>query len=152
MRVVIQRAANASIDIDGQLSGKMGRGLVVLFGVEKGDVLEDLDWIVNKCMEIRVFEDSEGKMNRSLLDIEGELLIVSQFTLYGNMKKGNRPSFNRSAPPDVAIPIYESFVRKCRERLGKIKVITGKFGAHMDVSLTNDGPVTILIDTNQKDF
>ncbi len=150
MRAVIQRVSQASITIDGLAGGSMQQGMVILLGVEREDEASDINWLLNKCLELRIFEDDEGKMNQSLLSIGGEVLIVSQFTLFGNVKKGNRPSFNRSAHPDQAVPLYESFVQQTKAAIGADKVITGKFGAHMDVSLTNDGPVTILLDSKNK--
>ena len=152
MRVVVQRVSQAGIVIDGVEGGSIERGIVVLFGVEADDTDEHIPWLANKCMDLRIFEDDEGKMNRSLREIGGGMLIVSQFTLFGNVKKGNRPSFNRSALPETAISIYESFVSFCRRELGENKVITGAFGADMQVSLCNNGPVTIFIDSNQRKF
>lgn len=152
MRVVVQRVSEASILIDGVQGGSIQEGMVVLLGVEENDTSEALPWLVNKCLDLRIFEDAEGKMNQSLRDIEGSMLIVSQFTLFGNVKKGNRPSFNRSASPDIAIPIYESFVEQCKLSIGSEYVRTGSFGADMKVMLCNDGPVTIIIDSNQRKF
>lgn len=150
--MVVQRVSKAGILIDGVDGGAIGKGIVVLFGVEANDTNERLSWLANKCLDLRIFEDEEGKMNQSLRDIDGSMLIVSQFTLFGNVKKGNRPSFNRSALPETAIPIYEAFVDQCRTMLGEDRVITGSFGAGMEVSLCNDGPVTIIIDSNQRNF
>ena len=124
--------------------------MVILLGVEREDDAGDIDWLLKKCLELRIFEDADGKMNHSLLSLGGELLIVSQFTLFGNVKKGNRPSFNRSAHPNFAIPLYDAFVRMAREAIGPERVTTGKFAAHMEVSLTNEGPVTILLDSKNK--
>ena len=152
MRVVVQRVSHAGIMIDGVEGGAIHQGIVVLFGVEVDDTDEHVPWLANKCMDLRIFEDDEGKMNRSLREIGGGMLIVSQFTLFGNVKKGNRPSFNRSALPETAISIYEAFVDFCKTELGKDRVITGSFGADMKVSLCNDGPVTIFIDSNQRKF
>ncbi len=151
MRAVVQRVSEASIAIDGKPSGTMQRGIVLLLGVGQSDSEKDIDWLLSKILNLRIFEDSDGKMNQSLIDISGDLMIVSQFTLFGNMKKGNRPSFNHSAPPDIAIPLYDTFVAKAREAAPAI-VLTGSFGAHMDVRLTNDGPVTLILDTENKDF
>ena len=150
MRVVVQRVSHAGIVIDGVEGGTIAQGIVVLFGVETDDTDEHISWLANKCMDLRIFEDDEGKMNRSLRETGGGMLIVSQFTLFGNVKKGNRPSFNRSALPETAIPIYEAFVNFCQTVLGEDRVITGSFGADMKVSLCNDGPVTIFIDSNQR--
>jgi D-tyrosyl-tRNA(Tyr) deacylase len=152
MRVVIQRVSKAHILINQDREHSISEGMVVLLAVKNGDSETDLDWLVNKCLGLRIFEDDEGKMNQSLLDITGQMLIVSQFTLYGSVKKGFRPSFNRSASPEIAIPIYESFVKKCRTLIGEENVKTGEFGADMKVSLTNDGPVTIIIDTDNKEL
>ena len=152
MRVVIQRVSQASIVIDGDQGGSMDDGLVILFGVEKEDSTDHLEWLANKCLELRVFEDEDGKMNQSVKHIHGKVMIVSQFTLFGNMKKGNRPSFNRSALPETAIPLYEDFIRIFKKELGEDRVVTGSFGADMKISLTNDGPVTIIIDSNDRKF
>jgi D-aminoacyl-tRNA deacylase len=152
MRAVIQRVASASIIIDGEAGGCFEKGMVILLGVERDDQAADLDWLVKKCVELRIFEDSEGKMNQSLIDTGGSALIVSQFTLFGNVKKGNRPSFNRSAVPEHAIPMYENFVRSVAAVIGSERVLTGRFAADMQVTLTNDGPVTIVLDSRQKDF
>jgi len=150
MRAVIQRVTRASITIDGTEGGSIQQGIVLLLGVDREDEEVDLEWILKKTLELRIFEDDEGKMNHSLLSIGGEMLIVSQFTLFGNVKKGNRPSFNHSAPPDLAIPLYEQFVRQTKSAIGEDKVVTGKFAAYMEVSLVNDGPVTILLDSKNK--
>lgn len=146
MRVVIQRVLNASVEVEGAICGKIGQGLLILLGVEQNDTEKEITWLVNKILGLRIFSDAEGKMNHSISDIGGELLVVSQFTLFASTKKGNRPGFTRSAAPTLAIPLYEKFVEKLSESSSK-KVETGIFGADMKVSLTNDGPVTILIDT-----
>jgi D-tyrosyl-tRNA(Tyr) deacylase len=151
MRVVIQRVKKASVSIDGNNRGAIKRGFLVLLGIEGEDSREDADWLVNKIVNQRVFSDSEGKMNLSLKSIEGELLIVSQFTLFAMTKKGNRPSFIRAARPEQAIPLYESFVKACQWELGGSKIQTGVFGADMEVELINDGPVTITMDTKVKE-
>ena len=156
MRAVIQRVKSASVDIaeDGKIlrrSGEIGVGLLVLLGVENGDTQDDAKWLANKIAQLRIFEDGEGKMNLSLKDCGGEVLLVSQFTLYGNVRKGSRPSFNRSAPPTVSVPLYEKFGELLESEIGK-KVPRGVFGAMMDVSLVNDGPVTIIIDSKNKDI
>lgn len=146
MRVVIQRVLNASVEVEGTICGKIGQGLLILLGVEQNDTEKEITWLVNKILGLRIFSDAEGKMNHSICDIGGELLVVSQFTLFASTKKGNRPGFTRSAAPTLAIPLYEKFVEKLSESSSK-KVETGIFGADMKVSLTNDGPVTIIIDT-----
>lgn len=156
MRAVIQRVKSASVDIaeDGKIlrrSGEIGVGLLVLLSVENGDTQDDAKWLANKIAQLRIFEDGEGKMNLSLKDCGGEVLLVSQFTLYGNVRKGSRPSFNRSAPPAVSVPLYEKFGELLESEIGK-KVPRGVFGAMMDVSLVNDGPVTIIIDSKNKDI
>jgi D-tyrosyl-tRNA(Tyr) deacylase len=144
MRVVIQRVKRASVTIDERIVGAIGPGLLVLLGVHRDDTAADVDFLVNKTVGLRIFPDADDKMNRSLFDIGGALLVVSQFTLYGDARKGKRPSFTDAAPP-IAIPLYESFCAKARA-LG-VTVATGEFGAMMDVELVNDGPVTILIDS-----
>ena len=147
MRAVVQRVLNASVKVDGKVVGEINRGLLVFLGVGKDDNEEDLEYLVNKVVGLRIFEDENEKMNLSLLDINGELLIVSQFTLYGDVRKGKRPSFTESAPPDIAEKMYLEFADKCA-KLG-IKTEKGIFGANMKVSLINDGPVTILLDSKK---
>lgn len=149
MKVVIQRVSEAFVKIDGMIHGQIGQGLLLLVGIESADTDEDCDWLVNKIIQLRIFSDSEGLMNLSVQDIQGEILVISQFTLHAKTKKGNRPSFIDAAPPATAIPIYEKFIAKMESILQK-KVATGKFGADMKVCLINDGPVTILIDTKNK--
>lgn len=151
MRVVIQRAKRASVTIDGKVKSSIGEGLMILFAVEVGEDGKDMDWLVNKIVNLRIFNDDEGVMNCSVLDVGGDVMVVSQFTLFAKTKKGNRPSYIDSAKPDVAIPIYEQFVEKMSVAIGK-EVSTGEFGADMKVELVNDGPVTIIIDTNRKDL
>ena len=146
MRAVIQRVKNASVTVDGAVVGAIEKGILVLLGVEAGDTAVDLEWLVARLARVRIFEDENGKMNLSLRDVGGDALVVSQFTLFGSMKKGSRPSFNRAAVPAEAIPLYESFVTALSEALGK-PVPTGKFGAMMDVALVNDGPVTLVLDS-----
>src|SRR5690606_11619411 len=146
MIAVIQRVSSASVTIHEQVNGKIGEGLMVLLGIEDADTEEDIDWLSRKIVNLRIFDDENGVMNRSLLDVEGNLLVVSQFTLHASTKKGNRPSYIKAAKPDVAIPLYEQFVAACEQLLNK-KVATGEFGAYMQVALVNDGPVTIIIDT-----
>lgn len=147
MRAIIQRVSQANVKIKGKLVGEIGEGLLVLLGVGKEDTEEDIEYLIKKILNLRIFGDEKGKMNVSLLDIEGELLIVSQFTLYGDVRKGRRPSFTDSASPDKAKKMYEQFIKKCIEQ--NIDVETGEFGAEMDVSLINDGPVTILLDSKK---
>lgn len=149
MIAVIQRVRQASVSIEGQLFSEIGAGLLILLGVGQEDTQEDVDWLSAKIASLRIFSDAEGKMNLSLKDREGEALVVSQFTLFANTKKGNRPSFIEAAKPELAIPMYENFVSKLQAELGK-EIKTGQFAADMQVSLLNDGPVTILIDTKNK--
>lgn len=147
MRAVIQRVSEAKVEIDGKINGEIGKGFLVLIAVHNDDEISDIDYMVNKISKLRVFEDDEGKMNLSLTDIGGELLIVSQFTLYGDSRKGNRPSFIHSAKPPKSVEYYEEFLKKMRET--GLKVETGEFGADMKVSLINDGPVTIQLDSSK---
>lgn len=151
MRVVIQKVLESSVTVDGCITGKIGKGLMVLFAVNANDDVSEMDWLVQKIVNLRIFEDENGVMNRSVLDENGEILVVSQFTLYAKTKKGNRPSYIDSAKGDVATPIYEDFVKRLSDALGK-PVPTGVFGADMKVSLINDGPTTIIIDTLNKDL
>lgn len=150
MRVVIQRVLSASVTIEGKLYASIEQGLLILVGVEEADVYEDIEWLCKKIAELRIFADTEGKMNLSVRDIEGEALVVSQFTLHASTKKGNRPSYLKAAKPDTAIPHYEQFVADLSLALGKI-VKTGVFGADMQIALVNDGPVTIIIDSKNKE-
>ena len=150
MRAVIQRVTSASITIEGREKSAIGLGLLILLGVEDADTQEDLAWLVKKISNLRIFEDDEGVMNRSLLDVEGEALVVSQFTLYASYKKGNRPSWFRAGSHEHSIPLYNSFCAALSEAIGK-RVGTGEFGAEMQVKLVNDGPVTICIDTKNKE-
>ena len=149
MRVVIQKVTQASVSIENQIVGSIDKGLLVLVGIEDGDTNEDIAWLSSKIVNLRVFDDANGVMNLSVKEVEGEVLIVSQFTLHASTKKGNRPSYIKAARPEVAIPIYEAFIKQVETLLGK-RVPTGQFGAMMQVSLCNDGPVTILIDTKNK--
>lgn len=144
MRAIVQRVSSASVSIEGSVCGSIGRGFLVLLGVHVGDEISDADYIIKKVSGLRVFEDENGKMNLSLSEVGGELLVVSQFTLYGDARHGNRPAFIEAALPDKAIPLYEYVVGKLGERFN---VQTGRFGADMQVSLTNDGPVTIMLDS-----
>ena len=150
MRVVIQKVTQASVSIENQIVGSIDKGLLVLVGIEDGDTNEDITWLSSKIVNLRVFDDDNGVMNLSVKEVEGEVLIVSQFTLHASTKKGNRPSYIKAARPEVAIPIYEAFIKQVESLLGK-RVPTGQFGAMMQVSLCNDGPVTILIDTKSKE-
>lgn len=150
MRVVVQRVSNASVEVDGSIVGAIGKGLMVLVGIEDADALEDIQWLSSKLTQLRIFNDEAGVMNVSLKDIDGELLLVSQFTLHASTKKGNRPSYIKASKPELAIPIYEQFKKQLELDLGR-RVATGIFGADMKVSLINDGPVTIIIDTKNKE-
>ena len=150
MRVVIQKVTQASVSIENQIVASIDKGLLVLVGIEDGDTNEDIAWLSSKIVNLRVFDDDNGVMNLSVKEVEGEVLIVSQFTLHASTKKGNRPSYIKAARPEVAIPIYEAFIKQVESLLGK-RVTTGQFGAMMQVSLCNDGPVTILIDTKNKE-
>ncbi|CCZ18088.1 MAG: D-aminoacyl-tRNA deacylase [Clostridium sp.] len=147
MRVVIQRVKNASVEIDGNVNGKINTGFLVLLGIASTDTKQDVDYLVKKVVNLRVFSDENDKMNLSLKDVNGELLVISQFTLYGNCREGNRPSFIEAAKPDVAIPLYEYFVEECKKQISVVE--TGVFGADMKVSLLNDGPVTIIIESKK---
>ena len=148
MRVVLQRVAHASVTVDGEIIGKIQRGFLLLVGVTHDDAMEDMEYLVRKIVQMRIFEDEEGKLNRSIQDIGGEILSVSQFTLYADTKKGNRPSFSKAAPGDVAIKMFEQFNGLLRDT--GIPVETGQFGADMKVELLNDGPVTILLDSKNR--
>ena len=150
MRVVIQRAGHASVTIDGTCKSAIGKGLLKLVGIEETDGQEDIDWLCKKIVNLRVFDDENGVMNKSILDIKGEILVVSQFTLHASTKKGNRPSYIRAAKPEISIPLYEQFCRELSSSLGK-EIGTGEFGADMKVELLNDGPVTICMDTKNKE-
>ncbi len=146
MRALLQRVRGASVSIEGETVGKISGGLVILLGVEESDTEEECDILAEKCIHLRIFEDENGKMNRSLLDLEGEALVVSQFTLYADARRGRRPSFIRAARPETAVPLYERFVKQIREQ--GIRTETGQFGADMLVSIENNGPVTIWLDTD----
>ena len=150
MRAVIQRVSQASVTIAGQVRGAIGCGLMVLVAVEDADTPEDIEWLAGKIVRLRIFADDAGLMNRSVQDLGGDILVVSQFTLFASTKKGNRPSYLRSAKPEVAIPRYEALVAQLGRELGK-PVATGEFGADMQVALVNDGPVTILVDTKARE-
>jgi D-tyrosyl-tRNA(Tyr) deacylase len=150
MRAVIQRVTKASVTIDGKVSGEIGNGLLVFAGIEDADNAEDIGWLSNKIVNLRIFSDENGVMNISVKDINGDILLVSQFTLHASTKKGNRPSYIKASKPDIAIPLYEKMIWQLSTDLGK-KIQTGIFGADMKVELLNDGPVTIVIDTKNKE-
>ena len=150
MKTVTQRVQYASVTIDGQVKSKIGKGLLILVGIEDRDTQEDIEWLAKKITNLRIFDDENGVMNRSCIKVEGEILVVSQFTLQASTKKGNRPSYIKASKPDVAIPMYEAFCEEVGLQLGK-PVQTGTFGADMKVELLNDGPVTILIDSQNKE-
>lgn len=151
MRIVIQRVTEASVTIDGSIKGQIRLGLLLLAGFTADDTDDDLKWMAGKVAGLRIFSDADDKMNLSIKDVDGDALVISQFTLYASTKKGNRPSYINAAPPAVSIPLYERFVELLEQALGKA-VQTGEFGADMKVSLLNDGPVTIVMDTKQKDL
>lgn len=150
MRVVIQRVSHASVTIEGVVKSSIGPGLLILLGIEQDDTVDDIEWLCKKITALRIFSDEAGLMNRSVQDISGECLVVSQFTLHASTKKGNRPSFIRAARPDVAIPMYEQFVQTLHTESGR-PVLTGTFGADMKVALLNDGPVTIWVDSKNRE-
>ena len=150
MRVVLQRVLEASVTINGTVNGTIGNGLLILVGIEEDDSKEDISWLVNKILKMRIFNDESGVMNCSLQDISGEVLVISQFTLHASTKKGNRPSYIKAAKPEIAVPLYNNFLKEIEEQLGK-KVEKGVFGADMKVLLTNDGPVTIIIDSKSRE-
>jgi D-tyrosyl-tRNA(Tyr) deacylase len=150
MRVVIQRVSEANVKVDGEVVGAIDRGLMVLLGIHDDDTLDDIQWISGKLIQLRIFDDADGVMNLSVQDIAGSILLISQFTLYAATKKGNRPSYIAAAKPDKAIPIYEQMILQVTKDLGK-PIQTGQFGADMKVSLVNDGPVTIIIDSKNRE-
>ncbi len=150
MRLVIQRVSEASVKIDGKIKSQIEQGLLILIGVAENDSSEDIDWLVKKVINLRIFDDENGVMNKSIDDINGDIIVVSQFTLMASCKKGNRPSYIKAAKHEISIPLYEEFCKKMSGALGK-EIGTGIFGADMKVSLTNDGPVTICIDTKNKE-
>lgn len=151
MRAVIQRVSRASVTTKNGLLSAIGKGLLILVGIEETDDSTDIDWLAQKIVQLRIFDDAEGVMNLSVMDTGGEIIVVSQFTLHAKTKKGNRPSYIKAALPAIAIPVYEDFVKRLSSLSGK-KIGTGEFGAMMDVELVNDGPVTIIIDTKNKDL
>ena len=150
MRAVIQRVSRASVTVEDNLISKITNGLLILIGIEDADTLEDINWLSKKIANLRIFNDVDGVMNSSLLDIDGDAIVVSQFTLHAATKKGNRPSYLKASKPDIAIPIYEQFIAQLENDLGK-KIGTGMFGADMKVELLNDGPVTIFFDTKNRE-
>ncbi len=148
MRAVIQRVSSGSVSISGKVVGKIGKGLVILLGVKNGDIESDAKFLADKCINLRIFTDEEGKFNLSALDVKGELLAISQFTLYGDTRKGRRPSFIEAAPPEISEPLYEKFIEYLKE--SGLTVATGEFGAMMLVEINNDGPVTIIAESKEK--
>ena len=149
MIAVIQRVNSSSVSINNQLKAEIGIGLLILLGIENSDEEIDIKWLSKKIVNLRIFNDEKGVMNESILDSDGDILLISQFTLHASTKKGNRPSYIKAAKPEVAIPLYEMLIKNLEQDLGK-KIMTGEFGAYMDISLVNDGPVTIIIDTKEK--
>lgn len=149
MIAVIQRVTASSVKIDGHVVGEIGEGLMVLLGIEEADDFSDIEWLARKIVNLRIFGDNDGVMNRSMLEVGGELLLISQFTLHASTKKGNRPSYIKAAKPDIAVPLYEGCIEALEKELGK-SIQTGTFGADMKVSLVNDGPVTIIIDSKNR--
>ncbi len=150
MRVVIQRVQDASVKVDNKITGAIQHGLLIFLGIEDADNTEDMIWLSNKIVNLRIFNDEDGVMNKSVVDMDGEILLVSQFTLHASTKKGNRPSYIKASKPEIAIPIYEKTILQLQQDLGK-PIATGIFGADMKVSLMNDGPVTIVIDSKNKE-
>lgn len=149
MKIVIQRVSKASVTIDSQVKSKISTGLLILLGIEESDSLEDIEWLCGKIVRLRIFADEDGAMNLSVKDVDGEILVISQFTLHSNTKKGNRPSFIKAAKPEIAIPLYEQFKVQLEKEFGD-PIQTGKFGAMMEVGIVNDGPVTIIIDSKKR--
>jgi len=151
MRVVIQRVSDARVSVEGRCCGSIGKGLLIFLGIAREDEAADVDWLVSRIVKLRVFESEPGRMDLALPAVGGEALVISQFTLFGSLKKGNRPSFNRAAPPGVAVPLYEHFVEQLSAALGR-EVPTGQFGADMQIEAHNDGPVTLIVDSRNPDF
>lgn len=151
MRAVLQRVSHAMVTVETEITGEINQGLLIFLGVGKEDTETDSEWLIRRIIQLRIFEDTDGRMNQSLLDVGGAALVISQFTLYGSLKKGNRPSFNRAALPDQALVIYERFVSELSNALGK-SVSTGRFGADMQIEANHAGPVTLVIDTKERDF
>ncbi len=150
MRVVIQRVTEANVKIEGKVAGEIGKGMMILVGIEEADGAEDIAWLTKKIVNLRIFDDENGVMNRPILDDGGDILLISQFTLHALTAKGNRPSYIKAAKPEISIPLYEAFIKSLEMAMGK-KIATGVFGADMKVSLINDGPVTILMDSKRKE-
>ena len=150
VRAVVQRVSEASVTIDSRARGAIQKGLVVLLGIEEADTVEDIEWLSGKIVRLRIFNDDHGVMNLSVQETGGEILLVSQFTLFASTKKGNRPSYSRAARPEIAVPLYENFARRLAQDLGK-PIQTGEFGADMKIALVNDGPVTIIIDSKNRE-
>ena len=150
MRIIIQRTKRSSVSVNGEITGEIGKGLMILLGIEEADDNTDIEWLVHKIIGLRIFDDDKGVMNLSISDINGDILLVSQFTLHASTKKGNRPSYIRAARPEKAIVLYEEFIRQLSDALGK-NIQTGVFGAMMEVNILNDGPVTIFIDSRNKE-
>ena len=151
MRVVVQRVSQSSVIIESDVVSSISKGLLILLGVENNDTLDDVNWLIRKIINLRIFTDIDGKMNNSIIDVKGDNIVVSQFTLHAKTKKGNRPSYVNAAPPKMAIPLYENFLQILKNE-SKLNVLTGEFGADIKVSLINDGPVTIIIDSKNRDF
>jgi len=151
MRLVIQRVTEASVKVDGEIVGAIQNGLMVLVGIEDADSQEDIEWLAGKVSNLRIFDDAEGVMNLSVKEVQGDILLISQFTLHASTKKGNRPSYINASKPPIAIPLYEAMIRQLEKEMGK-PIQTGRFGADMKVSLLNNGPVTIVMDSKNKDF
>ena len=151
MRVVIQRVSKASVKVDSNLISSISEGLLILLGIENNDTNDDINWLIKKIANLRIFSDKNDKMNRSVIDVNGDIIVVSQFTLHAKTKKGNRPSYINAAKPEIAIPVYEKFINDLSLESGS-NVYSGEFGANMQVTLTNDGPVTIIIDSKNKNF
>jgi len=151
MRLVIQRVTEASVKVDGEIVGAIQNGLMVLVGIEDADSREDIEWLAGKVSNLRIFDDAEGIMNLSVKEVQGDILLISQFTLHASTKKGNRPSYINASKPPIAIPLYEAMIRQLEKEMGK-PIQTGRFGADMKVSLLNNGPVTIVMDSKNKDF
>ena len=150
MRAVIQRVNSATCSIEGKISGQIGKGFMILLGIEDNDTDEDLNWLAQKISNMRIFSDENGMMNKALVDVQGNILLISHFTLFASTKKGNRPGFTRSAKPDLAVPLYEKMISELGQLTGT-KIQTGVFGADMQISLVNDGPVTIIMDTKSRE-
>ena len=150
MRAVIQRVSSCSLSIEGMEYSRIDQGLLILLGVEEADINEDVEWLSNKITGLRVFDDDKGVMNLDIRDVDGGVMVVSQFTLHASTRKGNRPSYIKAARPETAIPVYESFIQSLELKLGR-RIATGQFGAHMEIALVNDGPVTIIIDTKNRE-